>query len=363
MTDAINLLPVDLQQRAVTESLGDVYIIESFGDPKAEYDAARTAAAFTLRADRSLLSAAGDDRAPWLHNLVTNQVKTLSPGDGQYAFCLNIQGRILFDLHYWLRNDEIWIDLDSRWKETALTHLNKYIIMEDVALDDISGNWTPVTLLGPRITEFLAAAGIRNAANIAYQQIQAAQFQDIQCIIVRGQLGDIPSYRLFLPKNDAGQGIEQISNSTFVTPVGRSAIDALRIQAGYVWPVNEINDDVLPAETGQIKHAVSFQKGCYLGQEVVERMNARKVVARKLMQIEPQSSINVQLNGRPIFDGNQEIGRITSASTLPRNGMGLALGYIKSKHADHGKEIQIQCGDAFAQGILKSLPEFEDHPV
>src|SRR5580765_4876425 len=103
-------------------------MIDDYGNVLAEYDAIRSGAALYDAGLRGLIQVTGKDRAAWLHNLVTNTVKTLQPGQGAYAFALNVKGRILFDANILALADALWLDIDRRYVPKAFAHLDKYII-------------------------------------------------------------------------------------------------------------------------------------------------------------------------------------------------------------------------------------------
>ncbi|HEY3242488.1 MAG TPA: hypothetical protein VGM03_03975, partial [Phycisphaerae bacterium] len=134
---------------------------------KSEYDAARGPGAWCDRSHRALLEIRGKDRAAWLHNLCTNQVKPLQAGDGNYAFFLNVKGRILFDANLLVQPDTILLDLDRRALPTALAHLNKFIIMEEVTITDHSAEWRQIGLIGRAVPIMGALWGFSNAETMA----------------------------------------------------------------------------------------------------------------------------------------------------------------------------------------------------
>src|SRR5258706_12531470 len=106
-----------------------------------EFQSALQVGGFARRDDRALLSVTGGDRAAWLNNLVTNVIKTLVPGDGNFAFATNVKGRVAFDLNMLVLPDRLWLDIDRRQLQTAITHLNRYIITEDATVADITSQF------------------------------------------------------------------------------------------------------------------------------------------------------------------------------------------------------------------------------
>ena len=128
-----------------------------FATLNTEYRTVEAGPAIVDRPCRWLLEIEGADRAEWLHNLTSNQVKMLSPGEGNYAFVLNVQGRILFDINLFIRPNSIWIDLDRRFVETAKKHFSKYTITERVTLTDRTAEFSRLGLIGGRCGKLLAS--------------------------------------------------------------------------------------------------------------------------------------------------------------------------------------------------------------
>jgi folate-binding Fe-S cluster repair protein YgfZ len=141
--------------------------IAQYAALQGEWLALQAGPAFVDRSYRALLEVTGADRATWLHNLTTNQVKNLGRGEGNYAFVLNVQGRILFDLNLLVRADSIWLDLDRRFLETAKKHFAKYIITEDVTVVDRSEEFVRFGLVGAKAASLLSELGAANAAAMA----------------------------------------------------------------------------------------------------------------------------------------------------------------------------------------------------
>ncbi len=245
------------------------------------YAAASRGRALCDRTHRGLIRVTGKDRAAWLHNLVTNQVKPLSPGDGNYAFALNVKGRILFDLVYLVRAEDILLDVDRRLLADALAHFNKYLIMEEVALADLSAETRRIGVLGPRAGEAVAAAGWATAGNASRYQSGPLSGAEGEAIAWRSDFCGMRGYEVSFPSRAWDAAAARLTAAAGDAAwIGWDAVEALRVEHGVPAYPNEINEEALPAETGQLARAVSFNKGCYLGQEIVERMHARKAVSR-----------------------------------------------------------------------------------
>jgi folate-binding protein YgfZ len=316
----------------------------SSSDFEAEYAAVTQRAGLHVGA-RALLQVAGSDRVAWLNNLVTNVIKTLEPGQGNYAFALNVKGRILFDLNMLVLPDAIWLDVDERWRATALAHLERFIIMEDVQLADRSDAFVRVDLIGPSAAEIVDALGWAGAAGASPLSSAPVTLVQKNRLAVRDDLGAVPRFDLWIERADLEACVArllEIGRPVGLAQVGEAAVETLRIEQGVPASVQDLDEEVLPAETGQIARAVCYTKGCYLGQEVVERMRSRNVVAQKLVHLALPGPVDVPT---ALKKGDLSAGRITSACHSPAHGGWLGLGYVKALHTAPGTELASERGE------------------
>ncbi len=315
--------------------------IAHYGDPAAEYQAARHTVAVLDRSDRGLLEIRGGDRAAWLHNLTTHDIKSLRAGAGRYCFALNVKGRILFDANVLALDEHLWLDVDRRWLGPAQTHLNRYIISEDVTLSDRSSVLGRLALIGPNLLVTLRDWGVPAVASLEPLQHQAVIIAGQECRLVRHD-GAGPLGVELIVAADGQPAVWQSVIDGGAVPVGWQVLQQLRVESGVPASCSDLDAEVLPAETGQLARAVSFQKGCYLGQEVVERMRAHRSVARQWVGLRftdpPATEPPLALTSN-----GQTVGRVTSAARSPALGQCIGLGYVKAALARSG--IQLQTGD------------------
>lgn len=330
-----------------------------FGAIEREHNALADGPAIVDRSYRGLLEIAGSDRGSWLHNLTTNQVKPLSSGDGNYAFTLNLKGRIIFDLNIMVRADSIWVDLDRRFIATARQHFDKYIIMEDVQVSDRSDDWVRFGLVGSRAAELVSRFGVTTAANLPFLGMTDMRFGDVEVPLLRHDFCGPFAVELFVPAEhavDCWKSLTDESHSPHAVPVGDDAVQVRRIEAGIPWPLREITDEYLPAETGLMEKAVSETKGCYLGQEVVERMRSRKVVARRLMGLEIAGS-DCPKAPADLLDGDAKVvGKLTSVCHSPVKAGLIGLGYVKTASGAVGGRLGVSWEGGTAEGVVVDLP-------
>jgi len=312
-----------------------------------EYRALGIGPAIVDRSYRALLDVTGADRATWLHNLTTNQVKNLGRGEGNYAFVLNIQGRILFDVNVLVRAESIWLDLDRRFLETAKKHFSKYAITEDVTVVDRSAEFVRFGLVGPGAMALLTELGAANAAAMSTLGLSRIEWRGAVIPLIRHDFCGPFALELFVPTDRAVDFRSTLVDQHRAFPVGDDAVQVHRVEAGIPWPGHEITDEYLPAETRQLARAVNYQKGCYLGQEVVERMRSRAVVARQLVGLRLDALLPSQGEGRgeeqpQVLDpGGKPIGQVTSTCHSPMLGCPIALAYVKTAHSSTGSRLTV----------------------
>ena len=316
-----------------------------FGDVAAEYDALRKRAGLLDRTDRGLAVVRGADRRDWLHNLVSNAVKTLAPGVGCYAFALDVRGRVLFDLNILADADLLHLDLDSAALPAALQHLDRYHLSERVELADQSAAHARLAVIGPdaaRIAADLGAVKFADFPPLSWIEIASG------VRLVRVDCGE-SGFELHVSREAAVEWWNRCAGSLGVRPVGLDAWQVLRIESAIPWLGAEIDERVVAPETGQIARAISYHKGCYLGQEVVERMRSHGSQARRLVrlhgnQLDAPSALPVALRS-----GDAEVGRVTSLMRQPACDEWIGLGYVRSAVPDGTELLAEGCGVVWIQ--------------
>jgi folate-binding protein YgfZ len=252
----------------------------------------------------------GQDRFRWLSGMVTNMVTDLAPNAGAWNLVLNAQGRIQGDLHVWRWDDTLEIEIAADQYEKLITHLEHFIIMDDVELATVEGE-TALGLAGPLVNQVLARLSLPALA----EPMTSAhvEWNGHNLRIIRGYEALTPHYEIRVPSVGLPRLWKSLQTAG-ATPVGVAALEALRIAEGIpVYGIDMAERD-LPQETSQMR-ALHFNKGCYLGQEIVERIHARGSVHRHLRQLEldgplPAAGTELTLDGAPA-------GTITSAAELP----------------------------------------------
>ncbi len=308
-----------------------------YGDVQREFHALVFGSGVYDLSLRAKISLTGEDRVRWLNGMVTNNVRDLERGRGVYAFLLNPQGHILGDLYAYNRGESLLVDTDQSQVEKILAVFDKYIIMDDVEVANVGDQLTAVGIAGPKSRETLQAAGFE-VPDLKPLQFVETTWRDVGVTLIRGDNPQVESFELFLAPGNNDRVSEALSK-VGARPVGTAALDLLRIAAGIPRYGVDIRERDLPQETEQ-ERALNFSKGCYVGQEIVERIRSRGQVRRKFtgFAIEgklPAVGSKIQVEGK-------DVGEITSASSLPVPGGErlLALGYIRREAATPGKLVE-----------------------
>ncbi|MBL4702075.1 MAG: hypothetical protein JKX85_12545 [Phycisphaeraceae bacterium] len=290
-----------------------VDVIESFGHYEAEYAAIRKGVGILHMPWVGLVNMGGSDRLAFLNNLVTHDVKSLTPNQVRRCYLLSKQGRIDADLLVLQQEGNCLLLTDCFASARVADELGRYIFAEDVDLQNITEQWETLGLFGPAAMRVLeAAVGESTLIELAVDTFTQVQLQDTQCLLVRQDMGNTPGVLLLVKANalDAVYGsliqqvggivpdIDQSKDDNPTGPkrdlvgraIGWSAYNTARIESGVPMFRVDFGPDCLPHETSILKQTVSFTKGCYLGQEVVARMESRGHPKRKLVGIKFDST-------------------------------------------------------------------------
>lgn len=296
------------------------------------YQALRESAAVLDLTGRGIILVRGEDRARLLHALCTNHVQQLQPGQGCYAFFLNAQGRVLADAVVLCREDHFLLDVEPEVRAPLYAHIDQYIIADDVTLEDASESTAVVALEGP------AAAGLLQQAGAAVPETDYAHSTWEHNVLARVTVTGGPGFRLYAPVDRRETLLDQLITVGAQVALPGEA-DLVRLEHGRPRYGKDISDTRLPQETQQT-HALHFTKGCYLGQEIVERIRSRGHVNRALQLMEIATPEPPHAGAKLTLDG-KDAGEITSAGFSPSRGATLALGYVRMEATQPGKTLHL----------------------
>ncbi len=315
----------------------------SYSDPVAEHHAVRRAAGVFDFSFRAKFTARGADRVRFIQGMVTNDVKALVPGQGTYATMLDTRGHILADLRIYCVEDQLILDTDADLLEKVLQSLNHYNIGGRTPLQPL--DVVSLAIQGPESRRVLEGAlGIRLPV-LAELSHCSTSFSGCPVRIICADSTGEGGYEIWVEGNEVKSLWDLLlahGQSHGVHACGATALETLRIEAGIPKYGAELAEDVLPLEAGLV-NAISFTKGCYLGQEIVERARSRGRVNWKLVGLLVDSSI-VPARGEKMLHETKEMGEITSACLSPTLGRVIAVAYARREVSQPGSKLTLGSG-------------------
>jgi folate-binding protein YgfZ len=286
------------------------------------YNALRRHAAYIDLSGRGQLRAVGDDRARLLHAMTTNHIEQLQPGTGCYAFFLSSQGRILADANIFCLSDYFLLDTEPETKDRLREHLDKYIIADDVTVTDFSESTSVISVEGPEAEAILNSIG----APAAHLPHTIAEWDHSMLAHVSYTGG--PGYAVFVP-NEQKTDFQALLGSAGVPEARLAEAEAVRLECGRPRYGIDFGETNIPQEVGQV-HAVHSNKGCYLGQEIVERVRARGHVNKVLTRLELDSETPPPRGAKLETDG-KPVGEVSSSAYSPALGRTLAFAIVRAE--------------------------------
>ncbi len=331
-----------------------------FGESLLEYQAVRSCVGLFDLCHRSLLQFTGPDRVAYLPGMVSNNVEILSPGQGTHAAVLDIHGKIQADIRILCMQNHLLIDLWEALKEKVVNHLNRYLIADEVEINDLTDRYGIVSVQGPKSDHLLE--GLLKTNKLPSMELSHDEFTDANArfrVVYASHTGE-KGYDLIIEKKDLLPlmlSIQKTGKAHSIRWVGCQAQEMLRVEAGIPRYGTDMGEDKLLLETG-LDNAVSFQKGCYLGQEVVERINSRGHVNRKLVGLTLEGD-QAARQGDAIYGGQSQIGEVTSSIFSPILKCPLALGYVQREHIEQGTQAMIHSNGKRIPAVVSRLPFYK----
>lgn len=313
-----------------------------------QYRAAVETCAWVDLTDRTQLEVRGRDRAAFLHNFTTQEIKRLAAGEGCEAFVTNIKGRIVGHVFVFAGEEAHWLDGPPGSAATLLPHFDRYIITEDVQFADRSGEWGEAALLGPRGGELVEALVPGSSQWPPFRHdhregvtVRAAGFTRQPGWLVGAAIGRLTE----LCRGWITAGVPQCSAEVF---------EALRIEAAFPWYGVDLTEENLAHEAGRTRQAISFTKGCYLGQEPIARLEAMGHTNRELRVIR-LATTDVVERGAKVVDSvsGAECGMVTSAAVHPGELRCVALAMLRREVCNTGNAVQVMLQNGRAAGEVQ----------
>jgi len=336
-------------------------IVADYGDPLAEHAALRHGAGVMDLSSRSRLCLVGADRARYLHGQVTNDVKKLTPGAGTYATVTTAKGKMESDLNIFCLADELLLDFEPGLTEKISQRLGKFIVADDVQIVDAAPHYGLLTVQGPQAAEVVSALGLFGelpAKPYGSVKIADAMLGEIY-LANRPRLGTV-GYDLYVPNDAMGAVADKLiaaAKQTGGRAVGWTAFEIARIEAGIPRFGADMDETNIPLECGLESRAVSYSKGCYIGQEVINRIHSIGRVNRELRGLQLADDLPaLPMRGDKLFHAGKEVGCVTSAVKSPSLNVNIALGYVRREAYQTGNELTLRTAAGESVAKVMALP-------
>jgi glycine cleavage system T protein (aminomethyltransferase) len=326
---------------------------EAYGDPAAEYEAVRRGVGLVDHGNLGVLEVTGRDRAAFLHAMLSNDVKSLAPGQGCQAAFLDVHGKVQTLLLIWVLDDRIFVITPGGAVAKTNEALDKYLFSEKAYFRDATRELSMLMLAGPEAPALAARLTGAAPPEAAWSHV-VVRLGETDVRLVRGG-GETGEAEVWLVSAIAdGPGVWEAALAAGAKPVGARAHESLRVEAGTPYLDHDVDDTVLLPEI-PIEPWVSYSKGCYIGQEVVVRIRDRGHVNRHLRGLVLDGE-TVPGHRATVVAGDAEIGHVTTATWSFGLKRPIALAYVRRQHAEPGTAVTVRVGEASLPAKVSALP-------
>jgi tRNA-modifying protein YgfZ len=295
-----------------------------------QYRALREEAGFLERSGRGMVLVKGPDALEYLQGQLTNDIEALEPGNGCYSALLDRKGHMQGDMRVLrLHEDDVWLDTEREATDRVLRHLQMYSVGREVEIEDASGAWAIVSVIGP------AAAELAGTPAPSPEHAQRYfEREGIEILAVATDLGlDL------IARSDQADALRRLLSGSGAAEVSEDAAEIVRVESGRPRFGKEMTERTIPQEAGINERAVSFTKGCYIGQETVARLHYRGKPNRQLRGLRLSAPAR---GGDPVVLGEKELGQVGTAVVSPAHGA-IALAILR-REAEPGASVRVGDG-------------------
>jgi len=336
-------------------------VVEHYGDALAEHAALREAAGVFDLSFRSRLCLLGADRQKFLNGQVTNNVKDLKVGDGCYAALVNAKGRVQSDLNIYILADEILLDFEPGYSPAVAHRLEQYIIADDVQVTDVAPHYGLLSVQGPKagdVVRQLDPGLALTTKPMSFVSLKDATLGEIY--LMNLPRPGTSGLDMFVPVAALGAVAEKLiaaAKSVRGCACGWQSMEMARIEAGIPRFGVDMDETNLAPETGFETRAISYTKGCYIGQEVIARIRTYGQVAKSLRGLRLADSIQAMpQKGDKLYRDGREVGYVTSAVASPAFKCNIALGYVRREHNQIGTDLTLRAPEGESVARIIELP-------
>jgi folate-binding protein YgfZ len=343
---------------AILAPFHGVTLPEQFTSFADEYRAAREAVAIFDTNWHTIVELTGPDRVRYLNAIVSNDVKMLGEGRGTLALLLNPQGHILAELEIYALQDKLLVFSDVSVRERTIATLDKFIIMDDVTLSDVTEQFGSLAIEGPRAGTVIAEACGFSLEGFSEHAVAEVEIDGVACHLIRHSHFGLPGAEIIAPREHLALLWRNLHAGVIAqhgAAIGMRAVNSLRLESGIPLFPDDYNDTVIPHEAALEATHISFSKGCYTGQEIVERVRSRGQVNRRRVQLKfsstepPAPLTRLYARDTATEDANvasKEVGIITSSAFSPAANAAIGMAYVRREFNASGTILDLTGGTA-----------------
>jgi folate-binding protein YgfZ len=358
-------LPLHQFHAAINGSFVEVNgmeVVAHYGEPLAEHAALRTSAGVLDLSFRSRLCVTGTDRQRFLNGQVTNNVKELKVGEGCYAALVTAKGKMQSDVNIHCLADEFLLDFEPGLGDAIRQRFEEYIIADDVQIVDVSSNYGLLSVQGPKAAEVITP--LTGGVALPDKPMGSISIADL----VNGEVycmnhsraGTPHGFDVFVPVPELHTAAEKLllaARAAGGLACGWQALEMARVEAGIPRFGIDMDPTNLPPEAGIEDRAISYSKGCYIGQEVIARIRTYGQVAKSLRGLVlPDNLSALPQRGDKLFRNEKEAGYITTALASPAFKRNIALGYVRREHNEPGTILILRAAEQEYPVRIATLP-------
>ncbi len=334
---------------------GEWELPSDYGDAFSEYQIVRQKVGVADLSHQTPFLITGKDRIPFLQNIISNDLNPLEQGRGLYTTLLTAKGRVLSDFHLYRLPDALLMDVEWTNAKNTFDQLMRFKFRSQIKMETPA--WGRLLVSGPQARPLLETLFGSVPMNDEHSFFQT-ESDGATLLCVKQSTTGGEDYHLYLPM----EGLEKLWERLFsaggafgLQPFGQSALEILRIEAGKLRYGIDIDEHIIPIEAGLEKEAISYTKGCYPGQEVMARIQTYGHVNKQLMGLTIEGSVLPKREDK-IFQGEKELGWITSATWSPAAGKVIAMGYVRPQIAIPGTEVEVEIAQSRKTAQVSALP-------
>jgi folate-binding protein YgfZ len=321
---------------------------DSFGDWQAEYRRLRESVGLVDKNYRAYLEFTGPDRLRYVNAVLTNDIKGLKENHGTVSLFLNPQGHIQAEIETYALDEKLFCVSYAMIRERLMAAMDKYIIMDDVTLTDRTDDYATLAVEGPKAAQVAVAVSGVDVNELDELEMREAKLGGVPCRVSRRSPGRVAGAEFLVERGRVEELWKILADAVRIEgggPVGYRAVNTVRLERGAPWFGYDFGEKQIPHEAGLQESHISYTKGCYTGQEIVERVRSRGHVNRVRVSLKFAGAAEPAANAA-LFAGGQEVGHVTRTGFSPAADAWIGMGYVRREKAAVGTELEMGAGKA-----------------